>query len=190
MRSVLSFLIFAVSGCIVVDNSSGNHHDGAAEPMPSVTGTTVYRIQPGAATTVSPGQVAGYGITANTGGSYRIFWTGDSNRTGTYSEFWGTMWTPGHFSAFVPGCNGGACPLESNDFVSSPYAVQGGQRIDWDTFATDGLDGFDVVTDAEPVLFDFFIDGARYPNLVFFPATDNGGAVSPVATFPFGLTTQ
>jgi hypothetical protein len=46
------------------------------------------------------------------------------------------------------------------------------------------------VVDAEPVYFDLFIDGQRFPQLVFFPATDRGGQISSVDGFPFGLTTQ
>jgi hypothetical protein len=180
MRKLI-FVAFLVGGC-----GSSHHFVGSAVPSAS---TVTYRIAPGLGTSVSPGTVAGYGITANVGGSYRIVWTGDSNVTATYHEFWGSVWTRGTFTSLTPGCNG-HCPLEADDWVSGISAVPGGERIDWDTFATDGLDGLDFTADTEPVYFDFTIDGVRYPMLVFFPATDNGGQISPVDTIPFGLTTQ
>ena len=40
------------------------------------------------------------------------------------------------------------------------------------------------------MFFDVFIDGMRYPTLIFFPATDNGGQITNVDQIPFGLTTQ
>lgn len=150
----------------------------------------VYRIFPGGSTVVQPGSQAGYGITANVGGSYRLVWTGDAQVSGTYHEFWGSVYTPGNFSSIVPGCNGGVCPLQADDQVTNPQAVSGGQRIDFDSIAPDSLNGFDFLVDAEPVYFDILIDGARYPTLVFFPATDNGGQVSNVAAVPFALTTN
>ncbi|HEX2572689.1 MAG TPA: hypothetical protein VH877_24280 [Polyangia bacterium] len=158
-------------------------------PVPP-SGTAIYRIQPGAGTVVQPGVQPGYGITANFGGSYRLVWTGDSSTSGTYREFWGSVWTPGTFSSVTRGCFQSVCTLEQGDYVSNPIAVAGGQRIDFDAYGFSELDGFDFVVSAEPVYFDLFIDGVRYPNLVFFPATDNGGQVSNVGTIPFGLTTQ
>jgi hypothetical protein len=161
---------------------------GAGGPVP--TAADIYRITPGAATVVDPGFQAGYGITANLGGSYRLVWTGDSNASGTYREFFGSVYTPGRFVQVVRSCNSNVCPLERADLLSSPVATTGGQRVDFDAFAYDSLDGFDFVVDAEPVYFDLFIDGQRYPQLVFFPATDLGGQIANVAGFPFGLTTQ
>jgi hypothetical protein len=168
----------ALAGCVAVD-----HHGGIGGGIPPAS-TVVYHIQPGASTTVYPGTQAGYGITASAGGSYRIFWTGDSNVTGSFREFWGSVWTPGQFTSLTPGC-GGVCPLEAGDFVSGVIQLPNSQRIDWDTFAADGLDGFDFVTSLEPVYFNFVIEGEHHPELVFFPGTDSG-----VAGFPFGLTTR
>src|SRR4030095_8116426 len=138
---------------------------------------------------VMPGTTAGYAITANFGGAYRIVWTGDAGVSGTFNEFWGTVWTPGNFSNVVPGCNGGSCPLENDDYLSQITPVTGGQAINWDAFATTGLDGFDFVVDAEPVIFDFFIDGQRKTGMVYFFSTDNN-QISTVGTFPFGFTTN
>ena len=154
--------------------------------LPSSAGADTYSIDPGGSVVVQPGTQAGFGITANVGGSYRIFWTGDSGTSGTYREFTGTVWTTGQFDSFNPGC-GGVCPLENGDVVSDPQTVSGGQRIDFDTIATDGLDGFDFTVTVEPVYFDLTIDGQRFPDLIFFPS---GGVQSNAGTDPFGLTTQ
>jgi hypothetical protein len=78
--------------------------------------------------------------------------------------------------------------LESGDFVSAPYATTGGQRIDWDTFASDGLDGFEVTTDQYPVYFDVYIDGLHYPSLVMFADGSNNGTLSTATGIPFGIT--
>jgi hypothetical protein len=131
---------------------------------------------------------AGYGVTANLGGAYRLVWSGDAAASGAHREFRGSVYTPGSFSSLLPGC-GGACPLEADDFVSQPIGIPGGERIDFNTLATTGLDGFDFSVSAEPVYFDLLIDGARYPDLVFFPSSDTGTMVSPAA-IPFGLTTR
>src|SRR5262245_30422229 len=167
----------------------GCHQNGAGTPMPNPNTVTVYRIQPGASSQVMPGATAGYAITANFGGSYRIVWTGDAGVSGTYHEFYGTVWTPGTFSNLVPGCNGSSCPLENDDYLSQITPVQGGQAINWDAFATTGIDGFDFVASAEPVMFDFFIDGQHYTNLVYFFNTDTQ-QITTTGTFPFGLTTN
>lgn len=175
------------SGLCAAGLCSNTPYQGGAVPPQT---TVVYGIQPGASTVVQPGVQAGYGITANVGGSYRLVWTGDISTSGTYREFWGSVWTRGSFSNLVRGCNGSVCPLEQGDLVSNPVAVAGGQRIDFDSFSSDNLDGFDFVVSAEPVYFDLYIDGVRYPNLVFFPASALGGQIANVGVIPFGLTTQ
>jgi hypothetical protein len=153
--------------------------------------TEIYRIQTGAGTIISPGQQAGYGITANVGGSYRLVWTGDAQSSGAYREFRGAVSTPGGFLQVTPGCAQGSCQLEADDVVANPVAIRGGgQAISFDAFTTVGIDGFDFVVDTEPVYFDLFIDGQRYPNLIFFPSRDLGGELANVRGFPFGLTTQ
>jgi hypothetical protein len=151
--------------------------------------TPIYDVQPGTGIDqVLLGRDAGYFITANTRGSFRIVWTGDVNSTAMYRHFYGSVWTTGSFSSVIIGCTAGFCPLEADSYVSTVHPVAGGNRVDWDTFATSGLSGFDFMVDAVPAYFDFFIDGARHPELVLFPATANGGAASNVAQVPFGLT--
>ena len=159
-----------------------------AEPatLPDSTGAGVDSIDNGASLVVTPGAQAGYGITANAGGSYRIVWTGDAGSTGTFTQFSGTVWTAGSFDSFSTGC-GGQCPLEANDTVSQPLAVSGGERIDFDATATTGLDGFDFTATAEPVYFLLYVDGQLRNDLVFY---SSGGATASPATDPFGLQTQ
>ncbi len=163
--------------------------DGAGDEAIPTTAAT-FHIQANTSTGVVAGTQAGYGIRTLGGNTFRVIWTGDASSGGGYHEFWGTMWTTGTFTNQVPGCSQSFCPLESGDVVSAPYATAGGQRIDWDTFASDGLDGFEVTTDTVPVYFDMFIDGVRYSNLVFYPdATQQGAIASPTAV-PFAITTN
>jgi hypothetical protein len=185
MRTIcIALLGLAASGCIVV------HDNPQPQPQPQPPADTtppVYRIAPGRSTIVQPGTQAGYGITANLGGSYRIVWTGQSPQA--YDHFTGSIHTPGTFTDFVPGCADGSCPLERGDIVNAPVDDGAGQTITFDTYATDGLDGLDFAVSLEPVEFDLVIDGARYPQLVFFPDTDTGAIDSP-GTMPFQLTTN
>src|SRR3954471_22984618 len=105
------------TGCVVVHD----HRGGVGDSVP--TGSPTATIVGGAGVPVSPGVMAGYGITAaQGGGSFRLVWTGDAAATGTYTEFYGSVWTPGVFETVTPGC-GGACPLEGDDFVSLPLTV-------------------------------------------------------------------
>ena len=105
-----------------------------------------YRILPGAGTIIEPGTQAGYGITANVGGSYRLVWTGDGNQSGTYREFWGSVYTGGRFTSVSQGCAGGACTFGADDMVTAPAAAPGGgERVDFDSFAATGINGFDFV---------------------------------------------
>jgi hypothetical protein len=154
----------------------------------------VYLIKAGAGVTVAPGSVAGYGITAaSTGSSFRLVWTGDGNATGEYREFYGSVSTDGTFSSVTPGCSG-QCTLNSGDYVSQPYAVTGGYRVDFDAFTVNNLDGFDFTVaggasgTGEPVYFDLYIDGQPQPTLVFF--TDSSGQQSSPQAIPFGLSSQ
>jgi hypothetical protein len=176
----------ALLGSLALAAGCGPHRwSGGSVPSPAAT----YRILPGAGTIIAPGQQAGYGITANTGSAFRLVWTGQAQVSGTYNEFWGSIYTSGTFQSVVPGCGDGSCPLEGDDYVSGIIPAAGGERVDFDCFASTGIDGIDFVVNGEPAIFDFYIDNAQYPNLVFFPATDNGGAVSTVSVFPFGLVT-
>jgi hypothetical protein len=166
-----------------------DHSDGAgAEAIPPAS-TPTFRVQLNTATGVVAGTQAGYGMrTLADPNTFRVIWTGDGNAGGGYHEFWGTVWTTGHFSNQVPGCSNNFCPLEAGDLVGAPRAVTGGERIDWDTFASDGLDGFEVTTDALPLYFDLFVDGQRLPNLVFFPDATQNGTIATVSAIPFALT--
>ncbi|MSP61119.1 MAG: hypothetical protein EXR72_12395 [Myxococcales bacterium] len=185
--------------CVVNADCSGGTCASGICGRPTVGGSAIpdtnnrtYAILNGAGISLNPGEQAGYFMTSNVGGAYRIFWTGDSKNSGLYREFYGSVWTAGKFTKVVPGCAANACPLESADFVSAAYGVTGGQRIDWDSFASDGIDGFDFNTDTEPVVFDFTIDGTRYRDLVFFPAADTNprGKLSSTADLPFGLISK
>jgi hypothetical protein len=185
MRNLVLIAIASVaSGCVVVHDNTGGVGDGVP------TGAPVSRIAVGVPTTVAPGVEAGYGITANVGASYRLVWTGDAAASQIYREFYGSVWTPGVFDGLTPGCDRNACPLEGDDFLSQPIAVPGGYRIDFDAFTTTGLDGFDFTATAEPVYFDLFIDGVRYPSLVVFPDGSTGGSMASAPGLPFGLVTQ
>src|SRR5689334_25055869 len=88
--------ILCSTGCVVV-------HDNPPPPGPGPSGPPVYRIQPGAGTIIAAGTQPGYGITASAGGNYRAVWTGEASGR-TYSNFTGTIYTPGHFSFVQPGC--------------------------------------------------------------------------------------
>ncbi len=186
--TLASLLLFVASGCVVVHDNNPPP-PGPPPPTPPPQAPPTYRIQPGGATIVQPGVQAGYGITANVGGSYRAVWTGGQSFASNH--FTGYIYTPGHFVSYTPGCDRGFCALEAGDYVYAPVAVQGGgEEIDFDTFASDGLDGLDFVVDTEPVTFQTEIDGTAYPGYVFFPATDAGGASTNPGSVPFALTTQ
>jgi hypothetical protein len=165
------------------------HQGGVGGAVPSTA--PVYRIQPQGATVIQPGTQAGYGITANFGGAYRLVWSGAGGAGGTYREFWGSIYTPSHFGQIVSGCADSSCTLQRDDYVSPIATTSGGERVDFDAIAEDNnLDGFDLYVDAEPVYFDLRIDGSAYPQLVFFAATDQGGQVVNATALPFGLTTH
>lgn len=168
-------------------HGGGYYHGGGIPDQPS---TPIYAIAPGYGIDgVQPGYDLGYFITANTGGSFRVVWSGDAAGGSGYRHFTGSVWTPGNFVNIDPGCVDGSCALESEDYVSStPYIDSSGSRIDFDTLNGNGIDGIDFVVDALPVYFQLNVDGYSDPTLVFFPATDNGAAVSNVGDVPFGLT--
>ena len=154
--------------------------------VPSAAGAHTFSIDSGASIVISPGTQAGYGITATAGGSYRIVWTGDGAASGSYHEFSGTIWTAGTFLTVNPGA-GGIAPLEAGDVVLPALAVAGGERIDFDTFASDGLDGIDFSVSEEPAYFQLLIDGQARPSLIFF---SSGGIGAIPDTDPFGLIAQ
>jgi len=152
--------------------------------IPNFSSADVWQIDIAGGVLLQPGVQAGFGITANTGSSFRLVWTGDAGTSASYHNFYGSVYTAGSFTSVTPGCAGNTCPLESGDYVSSAYNIAGGQELDFDTIATTGIDGFDFVVDTEPVYFDLYIDGVRYPNLVYF---SSGGAQAAPTSEPFGL---
>ena len=159
-------------------------------PVPAVSANLVYGIWEGAAIPgVMLGQTPGYFITANSGGSFRIVWTGDVANSGGVRHFTGSVWTQGTFTSQTPGCANNSCALEPDDAVSSIHNTQGGQRVDFDTIATDGLDGFDFSVDTVPALFNLYIDGQARPDLVYF-ASSATHQIANSAGMPFGLVSQ
>lgn len=178
-------LTLLAAGC--GGGASSLYHGGSVPPA----GTPVYQITPGVASPVIvAGRDVGYYITANTGGSFRLFWTGDVLRSGANRHFYGSVWTNGNFTTSIPGCLGGACPLSGNTFISTVKVIPGGSRIDFDSTGGADIQGFDFIVDTVPALFDLAVDGQRRPDYVTFPATANGGAPSPSGAMPFGLTTE
>jgi len=157
-----------------------------AEAMPGAA-TMVYLLKVGGAVPVAPGTQVGYALTAQQPMSYMFRWTGDARVGGIgYSNFYGSVWTTGHFTSLTPGCTNQACPLESGDYVSGINVISGGERIDWNTNASTGWDGFSFATDAEPLYFDVFVDDNRQPNLFVFSQAPGGQPGSPAAS-PFGI---
>jgi hypothetical protein len=186
MRTInlLAFVALISGGCVVVhDNGGGGGGGGGAG---GGGGPPSYRILNGANTVVALGSQPGYGIGSNTGGSYRAVWTGSSAQN--YTHFTGNIYTPGTFTAFIPGCDQNICALENGDSVDAPTAVAGGgEQITFDTYALDGLDGVDFGVSLEPVEFTLLIETVDYPNLVYFTNADTGATDSPAA-IPFDLT--
>ena len=189
MRTInlLALVALVSGGCIVVHDNGPGGGGGAGG---GTTGPLPYRILAGASTIVAPGSQEGYGITANTGGNYRAVWTGDVQVSGAWSHFTGTIYTPGSFSYFDPGC-GGICPDEANDTFYAPAPVAGGgEQIVFDTYATDGLDGLDFAVTLEPVEFDLQVDGISRPDAVFFPSADAQGQIASPTEMPFDLVSN
>jgi hypothetical protein len=113
------------------------------------------------------GHTLGYELTALGPSKYRFRWTTDNlvNHSGV-RRFTGAVSTAGHFLTFSPGCDDGSCDLEDGDHVSGVQKVAGGERIDWDTLAKDGWDGFSFTTDGAPLHFDVNVDGRARPELL------------------------
>src|SRR4051812_33829895 len=84
MRRTLSAVVVVA---LAVGAAACGPHTGGAIP----TGVPVYDIVPGASTIIQPGVQAGYGITANTGGVYRLVWTGDQSTSGVHRSFYGSV---------------------------------------------------------------------------------------------------
>ncbi len=184
-------LVAALAGC----GGSGPPRSDiwyGSSSVPALDPNFVYRLKPGASIAgVVPGQNIGYYITGNKGGSFRIVWTGDYGQTGQPRRFQGSVWTRGAFTSKTDGC-GGFCPTENGtNLISGVRALNGGgQRVDWDTVTTDGLEGFDFVASDLPAIFQLRVDKLDRKDLTYFPATDNGGQVSNSGGMPFGLIPQ
>jgi hypothetical protein len=116
---------------------------------------------------VFEGRTLGYELTAGSPNTFRFRWTTDNlaNHTGV-RRFTGSVWTPGRFLSFSPGCDDRSCDLEDGEHVSGVESVAGGQRIDWDTLAKDGWDGFSFTTDDAPLYFEVSVDGQPRPELL------------------------
>jgi hypothetical protein len=164
---------------------------GTFSPIDTIpTSSTSYELRVGATVPVSPGVRVGYALTAPQAMAYQFRWTGDAAVTGDgYQNFYGSIWTTGHFTSLTPGCTNQACPLEAGDYVSAITQVDGGERIDWDTDASTGWDGFSFTTDTEPVYFDVLIDGSRHPELFVYPDRTTGQPATP-AVSPFGMSSM
>jgi hypothetical protein len=184
-------MCIANSDCASQLCGAGGHcQEGAITPPPTAD---VYQVLGGAGAIVAPGAQAGYAITAAAGGSsFRLVWTGDGSVSGTYREFYGSVFTDGQFATVTPGCSG-ACNFDPGGYLSQPYTVSGGERLDFDANNVNDLDGFDFVVTGglsgkgEPVYFDLFIDGGHLPMAIFFTDAATGQAAYP-QTIPFGLT--
>jgi hypothetical protein len=183
----------ASSDCLSQMCSTTSHCQEGAFSIP----TNVYAIRGGAGALVAPGSQAGYAITAALGGSsFRLVWTGDGSVTGTYREFYGSVYTDGQFTTIAPGCNG-QCSFDSGGYVSQPYQVAGGERVDFDANNVNDLDGFDFsvaggTMNGEPVYFDLFLDGKQDLTVmqsIFFTDAATGQSAYPTS-IPFGLITQ
>jgi hypothetical protein len=139
------------------------------------------------------GQTLGYELTVQAATTYRFRWTTDNlaNHTGV-RRFTGSVYTPGRFATFALGCDDGSCDLEAGDHVSGVQPVPGGgERIDWDTLAKDGWDGFSFTTDAA-LYFEINVDGRPRPELLevvtwnqpYAPPTRVGAPAFPPAVTP------
>lgn len=155
------------------------------QPVP--LGADIYRIAPGVGVSIAPGIAAGYGITANQQGSFRLVWTGDTESSQTYREFSGVISTEGTFLEYAPGCFDGSCPVESEDLFYDPEQVGSGEAIAFNALTASGVDGIDFTPSQLPVYFDLYIDGIRYPDLVVFADAENDAVESIPASVPFGL---
>jgi hypothetical protein len=117
---------------------------------------------------VFAGRTLGYELTAESPAKFRFRWTTDNLANHTHvRRFTGSVWTPGRFVFFSPGCDDGSCDLEAGDHVSGVQNVAGGgERIDWDTLAKDGWDGFSFTTNGAPLYFEVAVDGRTRPELL------------------------
>jgi hypothetical protein len=160
----------------------------ALADVPPDTTPTV-RVAVGAAIPRQPpGAPPQFQITATGPNAYRIVWTGSDAGSVAAREFRGAIFTSGHFTRVVSGCDDNSCALESNDTVSGPVDVPHGQRIEFDTHTNQYFDGVDVVTDGAPIYLDGSIDGVSHPEAVLYPAADDNNTVTAATSLPIGVT--
>jgi hypothetical protein len=164
--------------------STGLGMDGPPVPADA----PVYTAKANAETTVKPGSQAGFGISGDGFGTFKLIWTGNTTKGNPAVKFEGSVWTTGAFSDIALGCSDDSCTLEDDDVVDPVTgAMGGGQYIHFKATSTDDLDGFEFSTDVEPVYFDLKYDGlAQTPRVVYVDAA----AQSPAnpQKIPFGIT--
>ena len=74
MRNALGTAILAIG--LVGPTTALNNTPTPNNNCPGASAPEAYRIKPGVGVYIQPGSMAGYAITANVGGSYRVVWTG------------------------------------------------------------------------------------------------------------------
>jgi len=151
---------------------------------------TIYPLELGSKAPMLAGRTLGYELISTTPGTYRFRWTGDSFVSHVENwKFQGSVWTAGHFTSVVPGCADRSCALEDDDYLSAVQHVAGGERIDWDTNASIGWDGFSFTTDTEPLYIELNVDGEARPDLLEFLAAgrpSGSGVLVGGLPAPFG----
>ncbi len=160
-------------------DGGGGHYMGGDIP---ISATEVGIGTGGSLTTDSFGlYVTGNFANGNT--TFRVVWTGKSGTQVVHHHFTGSLWSPGNFSGVIPGCTDMACALEGNDWVSTPMTVSEGLRLDFDTDASDGLDGLEMTSDQGILFVNVLIDGAPAPNAIYIvnpSGTQQAAGADPV----------
>jgi hypothetical protein len=146
---------------------------GVNQPRSAPEKAVMFPVELGSKPPMRPGLAVGYELISKTPGSYRFRWTGDfvtaPSRVGR--RFQGSVWTAGHFTSVIPGCDDGSCALEEGEDHLSPIEqVGGGERITWDTVVWNGWDGLSFTTDAAPLYLELLVDGRERPDLLDFEA--------------------
>jgi hypothetical protein len=169
--------------------AAGCHSTPPFNPPLPTSATPLYGVVPDATTPIDFTNPT-YAITASTGSSYRIVWTGNA----TFSHFRGYILASTSFDSVTVGCVDGSCAFESGDSFRGPYSLaQGGQRIDFDTTASSGFDGMDFLLNQSDDTVYFYLETNDVPDVtrVAFVSVDaqNNLQVSRPAAMPFALTT-
>lgn len=177
--------------CLVAADCQGQAcNGGICTPHPTGAGVTpntgdIYMI---AANQGAVAPAGGYAVTAGTQGGITFRLTGLA--TSGSQELYGSVFSAGGITAVALGC-GGMCSLATTDFVSQPYAVAGGMRVDFDFLSAQSVTGFDLDVTAnsqtQPIYFDLLVNGAPSAATQF---TAPGGTLRTAASMPFGLIVQ